>query len=210
MRPVEGRPSAPPGALRFALPASRAASCPLRSQRPRPIHAALYIMGCYGSHEGCHNDHYVEFGRGRAVVYFFILLRLARAPAPFPPFARVLRSCFQGGLAPQSLLPLRLARFSRSPATCPLGGGLDCAFARSPSAAEGFQPALFAALPRSCCSCYAPATSVGAGRALRAKLRTPPTHPILLRKICALHARSHAGFSSSFPALLRRSQKLPP
>lgn len=58
-------------------------------------------MACYGSHEGCHNDHYVEFGRGRAVVYFFILLRLARALAPFPPFAQALCGCFQVGSAPQ-------------------------------------------------------------------------------------------------------------
>lgn len=88
-------------------------------------------MACYGRDKPCHNDHYVEFGRGRAVVHFFILLRLARAPAPFPPFAQALRGCLPFGCAPQLASAASACALQLQPR--PHGGGtavLRSAFSR--------------------------------------------------------------------------------
>lgn len=133
------------GTTRHAPLANGRNLCPLRSQRPRAIHASLYIMISYRRPSSAHNGHYVEFARGRAVAYFFILLRGARALAHFPRCARALRSCFQGGSAPQSLLPLRLALRARlqpqrafSPRFSPRAPAFSAAARRPPlRAAQG-------------------------------------------------------------------------
>lgn len=129
-------------------------------------------MACYGRDKPCHNDHYVEFGRGRAVVYFFILLRGARAPAHFPRCARAQDSCLQGGSAPQSLLPLRLARFSCSPDRAAAGLQLCVvAFSRRGLTARAFRRA---PPPLQQLSCARHSARRWAGTTRPA---THPTHP---------------------------------